>query len=522
MLSSLTLGLGCRPQQRRPLAPAATTTALCGPQCFKATSSSKAASLPAPEAISNQQLTEASGAIESAASLLNEHAKEAGVVGEAGVKKEGLDGNLKLSPMGAATVFAGPSIAAGHSPSTAAVSGSCRLSPPAGTRAAARRSPRGTHFTSLAGQVEPADRTQAATSQGSSRKRIRGQASPLDGAMIAATNAAAAHAASPLAARQSYASPDSSAQPNLNQSQQGHPVQEDPPATRNHAQIHSTGTSIPDISPLSSEPIVISDSEEEKCDPAPNPNLDPHRPAQTRSLTSKQYLGLNHTPIPTPGNQVTPASGYQGFHAPAATPHELADSPFVIEITDSDDDCRPQTHGHVMTPIGSAKADASARGQHQPSRQSNAGSSRQLEGNACPSKLPHVPEAVPVNLGTQGRTGTSSKGTPTQTTAPEGSAPASSHPPLWASPSSSHTMSQAAKKEPVQDRIRQAACRSALLAVGRPGRSCSGSGPSSAAASISAGKSCSCIRVSSMMSTVYSHACRHTRQLMSYPLCIIR
>ena len=484
------LGWGCRPQQRRPGATAAPTTVPCGSQCFKAASSSNAVAdgLPALEAITNQQVKEASAAMEPAALLLNNYAEEAGLSDEADVKQEDSADNPKLLPMGAAAGHGGSSRAGGHSPSSAANHRSSKQNYPAGPRAAACHSPRGTHFANHPVQVERVDRTHAATPQESSRKRRRGQASVLGEAMTAARDAsAAAYAAFPLAAHHLFAPPENSAQPDLKQPQQEKPVQEHSLVTRNHTHTRSTGASIPDISPLSSELIVISDSEEERSDSAPNTNPKPPRPAQTYSLTSKHYLGPSRTPVPTPRDRGTPASGYK------AIPDGSADSPFVIEITDSDDDRPPQTNGHVMTPVGSVKADPSARAQHQPSRQSKAGSSRQSEGKACPLELLHVPEAVPFSLGTEGRTSASPQGAPTHRMPPESHTPESNLPPVTAcvqaSPTSSHTVAQAAEKEVVQEHIRQAACRSALLAVAWPCRRASGSGASSDATTISAGKS---------------------------------
>lgn len=397
----------------------------------------------------------------------------------------------------------GPDRAVGHSPAAKAPkSANPRHSPSAGHGAGA-----GTHTEAvrMSPGVKPEDASKAAAAAvasaaavTSSKKRKWGQSSVKDKALVAASRAAsiaateaeartatmepvkACAAEAWIAAPSTYASA-APVQPNVQQSSQGAkvfpPVQR--PGSKGLAQDHSTRVSPTSISPGSSLPIIISDSDDDKPSPNPGP-------------TPKQTCTPNHMPSPRAMKPLG-GSSLKGTRAAAGGSHGSAESPIVIEISDDDDDiddCQG-TVAHAAAVAESAKKVTSSTAQHDNTRFSKAGNSKGAEGKACPSASKAAPQPVPFDPDSKGSDAfpPSSLGI---LPSPAGTLPASKQALIQGSTkhspaSSSPTSSQLADASEVQECVRQAARRSALLSVSRPGRAGAPPSPASDTITVSAG-----------------------------------
>ena len=456
----------CRPHQRELHATVNPSLLSCGHYCFKSCSSSSKSKVTQPEGatITQQRMRQEAGAKQSVDLPQARCGRPADGIRSAAVKQDSHEVKSEPSPMRAAPHPAGASRAAGNSPSIRAAGYSPSSS--AALKSVEHSSPKQSGSAAMRGAAQetasfsPADSIPSGPSQQCSRKRKRSQ--------LNSSKGAAATASSP-AADESPAS--SGVAQHRNTKPKKLPLS---PVTRSGAQMHSAGKH--SISPLSSRPIVISDSDEEALI---IPDSDPAQPLG-RPLDPNP--DTCYTPRIHPKTRGAAASGPCSFDAIATAPNGSADSPFVIEITDSDDDGLLKVHDAGSAARHGVSAASPATTQHQMTRRSDAQGSRQAsERKASPSGAGATLQAVPFSL--------SMTGSPPLSPGPsagksncEGTLPESKQPPLddpvVPCPKTTKTSTLAAKASNVYQSIKQAARSSALLSVPRPGRSAPGCGAS--------------------------------------------
>lgn len=403
---------------------------------------------------------------------------------------------------------AGPDRAAGHSPPAKAPKGASPWHSPSAGHVAGP----GTHIEAvrLSPGIDPEDASNAAVATvasavavTSSKKRKWGQLSLKDKALAAASRVACIaaieatdawtatmEAAKARAAEACIAAPSTNAspaavQPNIQQPSQGAkaspPVQI--PGSKSNAQNHRMCVSPTSISPKSSLPIIISDSEDDE--PTPNSG-----PTSKQTYTPNLMPSPSQTPLPSRrAGKPLGGSGLKGTRAAAGGSHGSAESPIVIEISDDDDDiddCQG-TVAHAAAAAESWKKVTTSTAQHDNTRHSKG-----TEGTPCPSASKAALEPVPFDVDSKGSAAAPLSSLGTQPF-PAGTLPASKPPLMQGSTrrspaSSSPTSFQLSDASEVQECIRQAARSSALLSVSRPGRGGAVLSPASDTITASAGE----------------------------------
>ena len=393
-----------------------------------------------------------------------------------------------ISPATATLYPAGPKTAAGGSPASAQAA---RHSPEtSAAKPASMHSPRQLLPSSPAANTDHHNRgSNAGKPAECSRKRKRLSASPPQGAGAAAAAVASA-AALEAADIRLLSSGAGTLSPRHQPKCEQLPGQVKSPTRERQAVVDGSLQSPLCISLVSEDPIVISDSDEEGQHTAKSHVTQASAPAGAFSPTTRL------TPL---DNARTPGAGslLRGVHAAAPTPDGSADSPFVIEITESDDTDdqdnqnkhSPKTNEPSIRHAPFSKQASAVKIQHagqQSTRRSGTHNSRQSKGQARPSAQQSCLQPVPFNLILKGNTAPVS----------QGQLFGSSQAPVTSSdgltPTLPHTLLQPGNVSTLHESIRQAARSSALLSVCRPGSSKSSSHPSTHRATASAGTGATC------------------------------